>query len=291
MEDECNSLDDNWIAVKQDAFNLEEDKRRLQFDVAWNFIEKSLAISCRIRSRTAKQSGEGWASMFTLYQLQTIHERLAAVRPNLMTYLPILPVEPRGIWSYFCNTEPPSDKLCKDIEQYFQQALDICGEKLLLSVLFEQPLSMDDYFEQIGSLKRKYYEQDVQKATDCLNTLVSHRSHAVTLREMCDIYNEEDDCLTNIQHLLAVFYNYLLQPFLDLREATFNNLRQAKNILASDDVGDRVKNELRIKFCDWQKEYQEAIENIQNLYPEYYERVVDLFAGKSKFFWCYWCCC
>ena len=276
------SLDD-FVAVKSNPFKDTSAKKKLTFHAAWNNVENKLAVTCLPHSRTVSdQKIEGWGGAFSFHELSSVHEQLCLVHPVLHPYLPTLPYEPRGLWAYFSSVEIPDDNLCTRIENYLQRALDVCGKNLLISTIFEEH-SYDQYFENISELKRASYDKEISNADDAFKNVLFRRDNATNMCEMCVVYEEEDEALRKLNTCLAQLYNYLLQPFLDMRELSYGKVREAKNGLQNPDYGERRKKEYSDMFSEWQESYGRAIDSIHDLYIEYYTKTVQLLQGKFKY--------
>ena len=81
---------------------------------------------------------------------------------------------------------------------------------------------------------------------------------------------------------MAELYNYLIQPFLDMREMALDKVREAKNGLTNPNLGDRRKAEYAVMFSEWQENYVHALDRIQELYIEYYTSTVELLEGGNS---------
>lgn len=57
--------------------------------------------------------------------------------------------------------------------------------------------------------------------------------------------------------------------------------QNAKDMLQNPDVGNRVKEESKKAFTEWQAEHVRALDVIQDLYIVYYSRTSDLYRGKK----------
>jgi len=283
--DHTDALED-WVAIKDHPFLDTNKPNHLEFLIAWNEVDWKIAITCRERSRVASDTEvKGWSKLFSLSELQSIHEQLALVHPSLGPLMPQLPEEPRGIWSYITPPDPPSDDLCQQLTTYLRCALDICGNTLLTSTLCEEH-DCEEYFENISELRRRTYDEAVARADDELQNVLFLRSGAINMLDMAEVYLLEDQALFKLNIALAQLYNYLIQPFLDMREMAFDKLREARNGLKNPDLGKRRKDELAARFTEWNENYTHALDRIQELYMEYYEKTVSILSGKvqSSFF-------
>ena len=276
--DTVDALED-WVAIVEHPFLDKQVRPNLNFHVAWNDVELKVAITCRESSRMATdETTEDYAGAFSFRELQSIHELLSLVHPSLGPYMPNLPEEARGIWAYISEPEQPPETLCQDVNNYLRIALDVCGKKLLLDTLFGEP-SYDEYFENISVLKRRIYDEKVANVNDEMQNVMFLRSGSVNMLDMVEVYSLEDEVLFKTNVAYAELYNYLLQPFLDMRELSFDKLREAKNGLENPNYGQRRKLEFAEMFKEWQTNYNHALDRIQELYMEYYSQTSEIYTG------------
>ena len=223
--DQTDSLED-WVAIKHEPFAVSITPSKLQFLVCWNSVEGKVAITCREHSRVVGDTqSEGHSGIFNFHELRGIHEQLCLIRPSLGPFLPELPYEPRGVWSFLY---PPAelsegDELFSALAKYLQIALDVCGKGLLIETLFEEN-SKEDYFESLAELKRRRFEDDVLNAEDELKNVQFMRQEAINMLDMCELYQQEDTAMFKLNVAVAQMYNYQLQPFLDMREVAYNKV-------------------------------------------------------------------
>ncbi len=284
MEDAVDSLED-WVAIKDHPF-LEKDVPRVRIDffVAWNSVEEKIAVTCKEGRRTASDlSPQGWSALFNFHELQSVHEQLALVHPSLGPYLPQLPIEPRGVWAYIVRPEPPDVDICNKIHDYLHIALNICGHKLLVTTLFEEH-SIEEYFESISELRRRYFDEAITNAEEELQNILFLRTGSVNMLDMEEVYTQEDRAWFKKNIALSTLYNYLIQPFLDMREVAMSRSREAKHGLVDPHIGARRKEEYAVMFSEWNENYLHALDRIQELYLEYYEKTVRLLTGTQIFF-------
>jgi hypothetical protein len=278
--DHTDALED-WVAIKEHPFLETNPLNRLEFLVAWNEVDWKVAITCREKSRTVSdQESKGWSKLLSLSELRSIHEQLALVHPSLGPLLPVLPEEPRGVWSYITPAQPPCDNICLQLTTYLKYSLDICGSTLLTSTLFEQH-SCEEYFENISELRRRTFDEALARADDELKNVLFLRSGSINMLDMAEVYMLEDQALFKRNVALAELYNYLIQPFLDMREMAFDKLRYARNGLRNPDLGKRCKDELAAMFTEWNENYTHALDSIQELYMQYYSATVNMLTGKA----------
>ena len=282
-EDRVDSLE-GWLVVKEGPFTDNVIPQRLTFMACWNQIKKKVAITCRLHNRVVSDTDEynTRSGIFSFQELKAIHELLCHVHPSLDPFLPHLPDEPRSLWTYLGYEENSINYayICESLEEYLRFALEICKEKLLISTLFEyEEHSAEEYFENISELRRQGYDDEIAKAQEELNNVIFLRTNASHMTDMRDVYQAEDEAIFKLNIALAALYNYLLQPFLDLREVAYHNVMEAKEQLQSPDVGERIKMEFAERFTEWQGQYEDALDNIQKFYIEYYRKTGNIYQG------------
>lgn len=284
-EDQVDSLE-GWMVVKEGPFADHMNPPKFNFMVCWNDEKKKVAITCRPHSRVVsdKDNVDTRTGIFSFCELEAIHQLLCHVHPALGPHLPSLPEEPRSLWTYFGYEECNADYslVCKQLEEYLCYALEICKEKLLMSTLFEyEEHTAEEYFENISELRRQGYEDEINKAEEELKNVTFLRTNASHMTEMKDVYKSEDNAVFKLNIALASLYNYLLQPFLDVRELAYSRVTEAREQLENPNVGARVKREYGEMFSEWQAHYEEALDNIQKYYIEYYRRTSDIYEGRN----------
>lgn len=215
---------DGWVAVKENAFQDETTPPRLKFLVSWNDIEHKIAVTCRAGSRKARDTEDcaSRSAAFSFQELKGVHQVLALVHPVLDSYFPQLPDEAKGIWAIFYSPQTPQNisEICCSLENYFCMALDLCRENLLMATLYEEP-DTAEYFESMGELRKQGLLEEIQNAEEELKNIDFERKQCLTMHGFKDVYEREDIALKKLLQALAQFYNWELQPFLDLREVNF----------------------------------------------------------------------
>ena len=242
-----------------------------------------LAVTCREKARVVSdQEPSGHCGMLSFSELRSVHEQLSLVHPSLLPYLPALPVEVQGFWSYIYQSEEPEPCLCAQLEKYFVIAVDICGHSLVVQTLFEQH-TYDEYFEDISILKRRTYDEAVASAEDRLANVIALREHAVNMLDIVEVvYRPEDKVMYDYNAALAELYNYLIRPYEDMRELADTKLREAKQGMTNPDLGDRRKAEYLDMFQEWQAHRTDALDAIERQHIDYYKKTVALYAGVRK---------
>lgn len=280
--DQLDSLED-WIAIRDNPFLEDKSQRaKLKFSVSWDDAEKKVVIQCR-RVLRAPNSENGFSrsASFTLNEISAIHNQLSLVHASLGPYLPALPEEPHGLWSLILSSSSSAvdyDKLCEDIHRYLSAAHEICGEHLLTDTLFEVH-SLDEYFEKISELRRRSYDEAVKRADEKLRKVLSLRCGSINMLDMSEVYKLEDEAIFQWNVALAELYNYLIQPFLDVRAPALEKLMEAKKGLEEMQWGRESQEMYSSILSEWQTIYVQALDSIQDLYTEYYSQTVTLISG------------
>ncbi|XP_022250660.1 junction-mediating and -regulatory protein-like isoform X2 [Limulus polyphemus] len=174
------------------------------------------------------------------------------------------------------NTEDP----VKEIEEYLYLALDVCGKKMLFSLLFEKEDPLIEYEEYVNEFQQRVYESMVNKAFLDLKELLELREKAESLIELATVYALEDEVVTNISIALAELYNFHLKPFLELQELSFYKTTSAQFYLEDQYLEDSTKQQAVRDLEAWKNQYLSVTEAILHLYQEYYRKTVDIVSGQ-----------
>ncbi|KAK1892670.1 Junction-mediating and -regulatory protein [Dissostichus eleginoides] len=216
-----------------------------------------------------------WAGLFSFQDLRSVHQQLCSVNSDLEPCLPVFPEEPAGMWTVlFGMAEVPeteTDKLCYSLQRYLSHSLDICGWKILSQVLFTEKDDPDEYYESLSELRQSGYEEVLNRATKHLQELLDKHKTIDSMVELLKVYEEEDEAYGGLLEASTQLYQYLLQPFRDMRELAMLRRQQIKISLENDYLGPRRIEALRKEDSDWQKKAQEAVLNIQEFTIKYFE--------------------
>jgi hypothetical protein len=224
---------DGWVAVKENAFKDDTTPPRLTFLVSWHDTEHKIAVTCRTRSRVARDTEDcsSRSAAFTIQELKGVHQVLGLIYPQLEDYFPHLPDPPRGVWAIFYSQKAPKniENICQALEQYLNIALETCKESLLMTTLFDEP-DNTEYFESMGELRKQGLLEEIRNAEEELRNLGFERDQCVTMQDVSETYIRENATMEKLLDALARFYNWELQPFLDLREVNliFTKIYRAK---------------------------------------------------------------
>uniref|UniRef100_A0A8C4IFH2 Junction mediating and regulatory protein, p53 cofactor n=1 Tax=Dicentrarchus labrax TaxID=13489 RepID=A0A8C4IFH2_DICLA len=280
MED---NLESGWVAVRPNAFE-EKEKHKFVFIVAWNEVEGRFAITCHNRTVQRRSFDKtkwpespdcSWAGLFSFQDLRAIHQQLCSVNSDLEPCLPVFPEEPAGMWTVlFGSAEVPEtemDELCYSLQVYLGHALDTCGWKILSQVLFTENDDPDEYYESLSELRQSGYEEALNRATKHLQELLERHKTMDSMVELLELYEEEDQAYGGLLEASTQLYQYLLQPFRDMRELAMLRRQQIKISMENDYLGPRRIEALKKEDFDWQKKAQEAVLNIQEFTVKYFE--------------------
>lgn len=208
---------EGWVAIKPTAFIDESPKQKLHFIIAWNEVEGKLAITCRDSHRTVSGKEErSWAGLFSLQDVRGVHDQICLVHPSIEPYYPDVPEEVHGLWSLFYSTHVPPN-ICRQLELYFQIALEIAGEKLLTQTLFEE-INIEVYLEDVGELRLQSCHDFVNSCRENLAKILEEKMPDLSFEKLQEWYLKEESLIAELHVAVAELYNLQLQPFLDLRE-------------------------------------------------------------------------
>ncbi|XP_059194187.1 junction-mediating and -regulatory protein-like [Centropristis striata] len=216
-----------------------------------------------------------WAGLFSFQDLRSVHQQLCSVNSDLEPCLPVFPEEPAGMWTVlFGPAEVPEtemDELCYSLQMYLGHALDICGWKILSQVLFTENDDPDEYYESLSELRQSGYEKALNRATKHLQELLEKHKTMESMVELLELYEEEDEAYGGLLEASTQLYQYLLQPFRDMRELAMLRRQHIKISIENDYLGPRRLEALKKEDSDWQKKAQEAVLNIQEFTVKYFE--------------------
>ncbi|CAJ1068880.1 junction-mediating and -regulatory protein-like [Xyrichtys novacula] len=216
-----------------------------------------------------------WAGLFSFQDLRAIHQQLCSVNSDLEPCLPVFPEEPAGMWTVlFGPAEVPEtemDELCYSLQVYLGHALDTCGWKILSQVLFTENDDPDEYYESLSELRQSGYEEALNRETRHLQELLEKHRNMESMVDLLELYEEEDGAYGGLLEASTQLYQYLLQPFRDMRELAMLRRQQIKISMENDYLGPRRVEALKKEDFDWQKKAQRAVLNIQEFTVKYFE--------------------
>ncbi|NP_001106426.1 junction-mediating and -regulatory protein [Xenopus tropicalis] len=304
------TLESDWVAVRPNVFE-EKERRKFVFIVAWNEVEGKFAITCHNRTaqrqRSADKAGgrsparqqqrdspaqsparkareepeEGeeeecsWAGLFSFQDLRAVHQQLCSVSSELEPCLPTFPEEPSGVWSVLFGpselSEAEVEDLGRQLRLYLGHALDTSGWKILSQVLFADSDDPEEYYQSLSELRHKGYEEGLQRARKRLQELLEKHKTTEVMVDLLDLYQLEDEAYSNVVEATTELYQYLLQPFRDMRELAMLRRQQIKISIENDYLGPRRIESLKKEDADWQKKAHMAVLSIQDLTVKYFE--------------------
>ncbi|KAM6060270.1 LOW QUALITY PROTEIN: WASP homolog-associated protein with actin, membranes and microtubules [Theristicus caerulescens] len=290
MEPQPDSLE-GWVAVRDTAF-AEPRPPRLRFLVGWNGVEGAFAVTCH--GRAEAQAPQSWAGLFSAPALRGVHRQLAAVCPRLEPAFPALPpalpgaAAAGGLWAVlFPGGAAPGEaevqELCRELELYLGWALELCGGRVVLDALFAADRRHDDeYFESLHELRGRALRGHLARAKEALRRVLQQHKNADTMVALMKVYEEEDEAYQDLVTMATQFYQYLLQPFRDMRElATLYKLEILKS-LQYDNLGPKRVAALQKDAEEWTKRAENAVCSIQDITVNYFKETVKALAAMHK---------
>lgn len=155
---------DGWVAIRENLFDpVDVPKHSLsRFIVAFNRVECQFAVSYSEGERHAcdRDNCAARAVLLSSDALRDIHRQLLLMCPALENAFPLSGPQTKGSRSFLgffskkngvLETLDPSveDKVCRELEYYFKQALDATGKRLLFAVVFGEEDYLTDYEEDV----------------------------------------------------------------------------------------------------------------------------------------------
>uniref|UniRef100_A0ACB8EQR6 Uncharacterized protein n=2 Tax=Sphaerodactylus townsendi TaxID=933632 RepID=A0ACB8EQR6_9SAUR len=89
--------------------------------------------------------------------------------------------------------------------------------------------------------------------------------------ELLELYQMEDEAYGSLAEATTELYQYLLQPFRDMRELAMLRRQQIKISIENDYLGPRRIESLQKEDADWQRKAHMAVLSIQDLTVKYFE--------------------
>lgn len=317
MEDEQPDSLEGWVPVREDLF-AEPERHQLRFLVAWNDAEGKFAVTCHDRTAQRQRRREGdrtgperepkpvleaaapppsWAGLLSASGLRGAHRQLAALWPPLEPCFPQLPPEldaggggawglGRGLWTLVWPAragpgEAALQELCGQLERYLGQAADGCGGSAVRDALFPADGCAADC-ESLREFRERALRARRDEAGSRLRQLLRGHKKANTMVALMEVYQEEDEAYQELVTVATMFFQYLLQPFRDMRElATSCKLAILKS-LDEDDLGPKRIAALQKEAQEWTRRAEEAVVSIQDITVNYFEETVEALAGMQK---------
>ncbi|NXA47281.1 WHAMM protein, partial [Nothocercus julius] len=183
--------------------------------------------------------------------------------------------------------EAELQELCRRLERYLRGALELCGARVLLDALFGAERHRhnhddDDYYESLQELRGRALRGHLARAEEALRRVLQQHKRADTMVALMKVYEEEDETYQDLVTMATQFYQFLLQPFRDMRElATLCKLEILKS-LQYDKLGPKRIAALQKDAEEWTKQAQDAVGSIQELTVNYFKETVKALTAMYK---------
>ncbi|KAF1429486.1 hypothetical protein FQV23_0000959, partial [Spheniscus humboldti] len=154
---------------------------------------------------------------------------------------------------------------------------------VVLDALFAPDRSCDDeYFESLHELRGRALRGHLARAKEALRRVLQQHKNADTMVALMKVYEEEDEAYQDLVTMATQFYQYLLQPFRDMRElATLYKLEILKS-LQYDKLGPKRVAALQKDAEEWTKRAENAVCSIQDITVNYFKETVKALAAMHK---------
>ncbi|MBN3290115.1 WHAMM protein, partial [Polypterus senegalus] len=275
---------------------------KLGFIVEWNAIECKFAVTCHNRTVQRQKRRQdpalvdtqsSWAGLFSVSDLRNLHRHLTGVSEALEPYFPDLKeFEPGNLWDLLFpsratagseEAERDLDTPCRLLEKYLSTAIDVCGRRIVLDALFVQDdRDVEEYFENLHEFKKKSLEDQVTRTRESLRKLLQHHRSVDKMVALLKIYEEEDEVYRELVTMATLFYQYLLQPFRDMRELAVLYKMEILKSLEFDDLGPKRIEALTKEVDDWTLQAEKAVCSIQDITVNYFAETSKALSGMQK---------
>ncbi|KAI5237242.1 WASP homolog-associated protein with actin, membranes and microtubules [Manis pentadactyla] len=314
MEDEQPDSLEGWVPVREDLF-AEPERHRLRFLVAWNDAEGQFAVTCHDRtaqrrrlegSQRAAEAEPGpeavasppsWAGLLSAAGLRGAHRQLAALWPPLERCFPLLPPEldagnggtwglRLGLWELVWPVrrgpgEAALQELCTQLERYLGEAAGGCGAAAVRDALFPTEGGAADCESPRAFRERALRARRAEAGARLRQILLGHEK-ANTMVALMKVYQEEDDAYQELVTVATMFFQYLLQPFRNMREVATSFKLDVLKSLEEEDLGPKRIVALRKEAKEWARRAEEAVVSVQDITVDYFKETVKALAGMQK---------
>uniref|UniRef100_A0A8B9P7J7 WASP homolog associated with actin, golgi membranes and microtubules n=1 Tax=Apteryx owenii TaxID=8824 RepID=A0A8B9P7J7_APTOW len=182
-----------------------------------------------------------------------------------------------------CGGNRAVQELCRQLERYLGWALELCGGRVVLDALFAAERRRDDdYYESVQELRGRALRGHLARAEEALRRVLQQHKSADTMVALMKVYEEEDETYQDLVTMATQFYQFLLQPFRDMRElATLYKLEILKS-LQYDQLGPKRIAALQKDAEEWTKRAEDAVCSIQDITVNYFKETVKALAAMHK---------
>uniref|UniRef100_A0A8I5Y913 WASP homolog associated with actin, golgi membranes and microtubules n=1 Tax=Rattus norvegicus TaxID=10116 RepID=A0A8I5Y913_RAT len=299
---------EGWVPLREDLFP-EPERHQLRFLVAWNAAEGQFAVTCHDRTaqrrrRGRQEAGDGgcsWAGALSAAGFRGAHRQLAALWPALERCFPPLPPEldaasgagwglGRGLWALVWALVWPApanpgdaalQDLCRQLEHYLGLAADGCGGATVRDVLFPAPGDSADC-EGLSEFRERMLRARLDQTVARLRQLLQDHRKANTMVTLMKVYQEEDEVYQELVTMATTFFQYLLQPFRDMREVATSCKLGILKSLEEDELGPKRVAALQKEASEWTRRAEEAVVSIQDITVNYFKETVTALTGMQK---------
>uniref|UniRef100_G3T606 WASP homolog associated with actin, golgi membranes and microtubules n=1 Tax=Loxodonta africana TaxID=9785 RepID=G3T606_LOXAF len=316
MEDEQPDSLEGWVPVREDLF-AKLERHQLRFLVAWNAAEGKFAVTCHDRTAQRRRRSEGsrpgselgpereaaaplpsWTGLLSAAGLRGAHRQLAALWPPLERCFPLLPPgagrERRwGLGSGFCGVGWSANlsgggrtaggslqELCMRLPEGLNCWAEGCGDHNLGNEVIPEvyPSAKDG----TGPWNKTRLKGSTSPGAVTGRQVLQGHEKANTMVTLMKVYQEEDEAYQELVLMATTFYQYLLQPFRDMREVATSRKLSILKSLDEDDLGPKRVVALQKEAKEWTRRAEEATVSIQDITVNYFKETVKALAGMQK---------
>ncbi|XP_043962019.1 WASP homolog-associated protein with actin, membranes and microtubules [Gambusia affinis] len=231
-----------------------------------------------------------WAGLFSVNDLKHVHQQFTCVADVLGGCFPDLSdFGESNIWDLLLSNRKSHDDQrdfdtpCRKLEKYFSTAIDLCGRKIVLETLFTQnERDVDEYFENLQEFKKKTMQEEMSRAKGHLKELLQSHSNSNGMVALLSIYEKEDEAYQDLVTVATSFFQYLLQPFRDMRELACLYKMEILKSLEFEDLGPKRIAALEKEAEEWRMKAEDAVASIQDITVNYFAQTSKALAGMVK---------
>uniref|UniRef100_A0A5F9DJW4 WASP homolog associated with actin, golgi membranes and microtubules n=1 Tax=Oryctolagus cuniculus TaxID=9986 RepID=A0A5F9DJW4_RABIT len=112
--------------------------------------------------------------------------------------------------------------------------------------------------------------------------ILQGHGEANTMVALMKVYQEEDEAYQELVTVATTLFQYLLQPFRDMREAATSCKLGILKSLDEDDLGPKRVAALQKEAKEWARQAKDAVVSIQDITVNYFKETVAALAGMQR---------
>nr|BAC38074.1 unnamed protein product [Mus musculus] len=155
------------------------------------------------------------------------------------------------------------------------------GGATVRDVLFPAPGDSADC-EGLSEFRERTLRARLGQTATRLHQVLQDHGKANTMVALMKVYQEEDELYQELVTMATTFFQYLLQPFRDMREVATSCKLGILKSLDEDELGPRRVAALQKEASEWTRQAEEAVGSIQDITVNYFKETVTALTGMQK---------